>query len=234
MHNFFNPENTFFSALGKLVDMFIVNILWLLLCLPVVTIIPATTAMYYTVVKVIRKERSYAVREFFRSFKRNLKQGIGFSVLFVLLFVIQYIDFQYAYMLMKEGQETGSTLFGIFLVIAVCLIAVFCYVGPVLSRFEMKFSGILKTAFFMSARHLMTTIGLILILAAVLLGSYILVPGIFILPVAGTLLASFLIEKVFKRYMPKKEKITEEKAATEDAGVSGEADTENADEWYLE
>lgn len=232
MNNFFNPENTFFSALGKIVDMFIVNLLWLLLCLPVVTIIPATTAMYYTVVKVIRKERSYVIKEFFRSFKRNIKQGIGLSVLFAVFFVVQYIDFQYAYLLMKEGQETGSTFFGIFLVIAVCLVAVFCYVCPVLSRFEMKFSGILKTAFFMSARHLLTTVGLIVILAAVLLGSYILVPGIFILPVAGTLLASFLIERVFKKYMPKRN--TESKEETEKEAATGENETENTDEWYLE
>ncbi len=229
MNNWLNPDNTFFTIVGKAFDMLVINLLWLFLCLPVVTIIPATTAMYYTVVKVIRRERSYAIKEFFRSFKRNLKQGVLFSILLTAAVFVMYIDFRYALMLMEEGQSTGSSFFGIFLVIALLLSAVFAYISPVLSRFDMKFGGILKTAFFMSTRHILTTLVLLVLGVVVLLGSYVLLPGIFILPVAGTLAASFLIERVFKKYMPSKKEYVEQGTVAD-----AEEREDVSDEWYLE
>lgn len=224
MNNWLNPDNKFFTFMGKAFDMVVLNTIWLILCIPIITIVPATTALYYAVVKVIRRERSYAIKEFFRSFKRNFKQGAVFSVLALLLVFVMYIDFRYAWELMQAQESSGSTYFGVFLVIAILFSSMFAYISPLLSRFEMKISGILKTAFVMATRHLLTTIVLLVLLVGVLLGCYILLPGIFFLPVVGTLLASFLIERVFKKYMPAKEESEEGK---EESG-------QEKDEWYLE
>lgn len=224
MNNWLNPDNKFFTFMGKAFDMVVLNVIWLILCIPVITIVPATTALYYAVVKVIRRERSYAVKEFFRSFKRNFKQGAFFSVLVVILIFVMYIDFRYAWELMQAQESSGSTYFGVFLVISIIFCAMFSYLCPLLSRFEMKISGLLKTSFVMATRHLLTTIVLLALLAGVLLGVYILLPGMFFLPAIGTLLASFLIEKVFKKYMPAKEEPAE---GEEEAG-------QEKDEWYLE
>lgn len=221
MSNFLNPENGFFSFMGKAFDMFVINLLWLLLCIPIVTIVPATTALYYTVVKVIRRERSYAVKEFFRSFKRNFRQGSIFSIIGIVAALVMYIDFRYAWLLTQEQQSSGSMMIGVFLVIAFLICGIFLYLCPVLSRFDMPFGRILKSSFFMSTKHMPTTVVLLVICMAVLLGSYIVPIGIFILPVAGTLLASFLIERVFKKYMPTK-------------GESEGGESPEKDEWYLE
>ena len=224
MNNWLNPDNKFFSFMGKAFDMLVINTIWLILCLPVITIVPATTAMYYAVVKVIRRERSYAIKEYFRSFKRNFKQGLVFSLIAVVLVFVLYIDFRYAWELMKAQETSGSTYLGVFLVISLLFGAMFAYICPILSRFEMKIGGLLKTAFIMSTRHLLTTIGLFGLFVGVLLGCYILLPGVFFLPVVGTLVASFLIERIFKKYMPAKEEPAE-----------GEEETgQERDEWYLE
>lgn len=253
MNNWLNPDNKFFSIMGKAFDMLVVNMLWLAFCvllpmgsillvvqtdvyallvltvLTVIPIVPATTAMYYTVVKVIRRERSYALKEFFRSFKRNFKLGTGYSLLLAAAVFVMYIDFRYAWLLTQQGESAGSTYLGIFLIIALLISAVFTFLCPVLSRFDMKFGAILKTAFFMSTRHILTTLVLIVLMAAVLLGSYVILPGMFFLPVVGTLLASFLIERVFKKYMPAKTERTEEGTV---ADAEDREDTK--DEWYLE
>ena len=164
--------------MGKAFDMVVINVIWLILCIPIVTIVPATTAMYYTIVKVVRRERSYAIKEFFRSFKRNFRQGSLFSVYLVLAAFIMYIDFRYALLLAEQGESSGSTFMGVFLIIALLLCAVFTFLCPVLSRFDMKWGGILKTAFFMSTRHIGTTLVLLVLMAAVLLSCYIVVPGL--------------------------------------------------------
>ena len=51
----FKIENPLMVAMIKIANMMIVSFFWLLCCLPVVTIIPATAALYHTTVKVIRK-----------------------------------------------------------------------------------------------------------------------------------------------------------------------------------
>lgn len=224
MNNWLNPDNKFFTFMGKAFDMVVLNTIWLIMCIPIITIVPATTAMYYAVVKVIRRERSYAIKEFFRSFKRNFKQGAVFSILAVFLIFVMYIDFRYAWELTKAGDSSGSTYMGVFIIIALLFSSMFSYICPLLSRFEMKISGLLKTSFIMATRHFLTTLALLVLLVGVLLGCYILLPGMFFLPVVGVLLASFLIERVFKKYMPAKEEAPE-----------GEMETgQEKDEWYLE
>ncbi len=250
MSNWLNPDNKFFTFMGKAFDVVVLNTIWLLLCLPlpmltvvwamqsgilvlliltvltILPIVPATTALYYAIVKSVRRERSYAIKEYFRSFKRNFKQGCVFSLIAMVLVFVLYIDFRYARELMNIGNSSGSTYFGVFIVIGLLFSAMFAYICPVLSRFEMKISGLLKTSFVMATRHLLTTLVLLVLIAGVLLGCYILLPGIFFLPAVATLLASFLIERVFKKYMPAKEEPV--------LGPDGEEIGQEKDEWYLE
>ena len=51
MGEFFNPEKGIWAWLSTMVDIVGLSVLWIFLCLPVVTIGPATAALYYTVVK---------------------------------------------------------------------------------------------------------------------------------------------------------------------------------------
>lgn len=250
MNNWLNPDNKFFTFMGKAFDTLVLNTIWLLLCipLPVLTvvwiaqtenflfliltvltmlpIVPATTALYYAIVKSVRRERSYAIKEYFRSFFRNFKQGAVFSAIALVLVAVLYIDFEYTWSLIQEGKNSGSTYLGIFIVITLLFCSMYLYVSPILSRFEMKTAGIFKIAFVMGTKHLLTTVVLLVLTAVVLLGCYIFLPGIFFLPAVATLLASFLIEKVFKKYMPEKEE-PELDAAGEEIG-------QEKDEWYLE
>lgn len=100
MSGIFNYENPIFSFLGKVIDLISLSVLWVILCLPIVTIGPATTALYYTVVKVVRKERSYLFREFFKSFKSNFKYGALATIIVVLLAAILWFDFNFAKLMM--------------------------------------------------------------------------------------------------------------------------------------
>lgn len=76
----FNPENLFFRTLSKGVDLVGLSLLWLLLCIPVVTIGPATAALYYTVVKVFRYRKEEAFKTYLKAFRENLRQGISVTL----------------------------------------------------------------------------------------------------------------------------------------------------------
>ena len=69
MGDFFNVDNKFFQGLGKIIDVICLSAFLVFLCIPIVTAGAATTALYYTVNKVIRNNRSYIGREFWHAFK---------------------------------------------------------------------------------------------------------------------------------------------------------------------
>ena len=220
MNYLFSLDSPFISFMSKLVDLMILNIIWLICCIPVVTVIPATTALYYAVVKVIRRDRGHVVKEFFHSFKQNLLQGLIFSVIACVLIYMLHIDFYY--LIEMAGHTVGDSVFsGLIIVLSVVLLAIYMYICPVLSRFGISSLGLIKISFGMALTNLSTTIALVLITAAVVLGCMVFMPGICLFPAAGTLLASFLLEKILKKYLP--------------ANESDENETgPNGDAWYRE
>ena len=72
--NIDGPLMGFLNKTGQLIAL---SVLWLLSCLPVVTIPAATTALYYAVCKTVRHDRGSAVQEYRRSFRVNLLRGMG-------------------------------------------------------------------------------------------------------------------------------------------------------------
>lgn len=74
-------------------DLIILNLLFLLCCIPIVTIGPAITAMYYVTMKMVRNEEAYIARSFFKSFKENFKQGLGIWLIALVLIILEFMDF---------------------------------------------------------------------------------------------------------------------------------------------
>ena len=73
MGRFFNMDNKFFTFMGRIADLCILNIICLVCCIPIVTAGASITAMYYVTLKMVRNEEAYIVRSFFKSFKDNFK-----------------------------------------------------------------------------------------------------------------------------------------------------------------
>ena len=205
--------------MNKICDIILLSVVYVLCCIPVITIGPATTALYYTVVKVVRRERGYLFGEFFKCFKSNFKSGSFLTILLVIAYLILWVDRSYAKTLSEVNTTVGFAMMCVFNAIFLILTLTTIYVFPVLSRFTMKGFPLIKTSFFMSIRHLPSTIGVAIILIVAGLGMYIIPIAFIFVPGLAVLLVSFLIERVFKKYMP---------------APSESAEEEGTDEWYLE
>lgn len=219
MNNFFNMDNGFFTFLSKVCDMLFLSIVGVLLCIPIITIGPAYTAMYYATVKVIRRERGYLFREYFKSFRLNFKRAAILGVILTILFAVVIYDLVWSFNALNGSGEKGSILFGVFVAITVLLVCFTLYAFPVLSRFDMTIKQLIKAASFMSMKHIVTTLGMLIVTAIGLLGLYLMPILIFIIPGVIVFVNSLLMERVLKKYMPKNE--TEEENTKQD-------------EWYLE
>ncbi len=219
MSNLFNPENAFFTFMGKLCDMIMISLLYVILCIPLVTIGPATAALYYTMVKVIRRERGYVSRAFFHSLKENFKVGLIASIFMVAYVAVMIVDYQYAAYLKEIGDSMGNVFTIAFNAILIIALFIFVWIYPVLSRFKVGVKQLFKNALLIAIRHFPSSILLIAIFLAFALGTYFFPPILMISPALCALLSSFLIERVLKKYTPKQE------GTPEETGV---------DEWYNE
>jgi uncharacterized membrane protein YesL len=190
-----------------------------ILCIPVVTIGPANTALYYATVKVIRRERGYLFREFFRSFRLNFKRGAIIGLILTVMYIILGLDLFTAWTAFTPNASMNSIFFGIYLVITFFLISFTIYVFPVLSRFDLTLKQLIKTSLFMSLKHLPYTIVMLIVVVAAAAGILFIPILVVILPATVAFINSLLMERIFKKYIPKDE--------------NGENDT-SKDEWYLE
>ncbi len=219
MGNLFSMDNPIFSFLGKACDVIILSLLWIVLCIPIVTIGPSNTAMYYATVKVIRRERGYLFREFFKSFKLNFKKAFIVGLALTVLYISLGFDLLWAWGNLKNGGTMGSALFGIFGALSLLVVSFSLYVYPILSRFEMTIKQLVKATTFMAMRHFPSTIAMIIITVAGMFVVYLVPIVFFLVPGSVAILNSFFMEKILKKYIPKEE---------------SEEENTSKDEWYLE
>lgn len=196
-----SPLMVFFNKTGELI---LLNVCWLIGCIPIVTIGTSTTALYYAIAKSIRRDTGYPLGEFFRSYKRNLKRGIAATLILILLSAVLYVNREIAANAKEAAGITGVILYdGIFMAMA----GIGVYLFPVLSRFSFGLKEGFKLAFVMAVRFLPMT-ALMIAATAVLLAVwtfFLPMPLILVLPAAWYFVVSFFMEKALLRYMPKPE-----------------------------
>ena len=181
----------------KLVDLLWLSIIFFVTCIPVFTIGPALTALYYTVVKFIRRERGKLAQSYFSCFRSNFKQGLILWLICLVYLAIGLADIYLTHMMSGDG-----TAAQVLRVISWLYLLPFCFLFPwliaYLSRFTDTVGKTLKNVAYLAFCNLGTTLGLVIILAlGVGLGRLlpVLIP---ILPGPICLWMSKSIEKVFR------------------------------------
>lgn len=132
MNKWFDLDSPIMVALSRLADMFFLSIMWLLCCLPVITIGPATAAMYYVALKWARKEDIKISAAFFDAFKKNFKQGVALNLIFLVVGVVLVLDF---FIMSAQGTTYGAITSACFLVLGVWMLGVMFYAYPLQAQF---------------------------------------------------------------------------------------------------
>ncbi len=156
-------NSKFYVILEKISNFFLLNILWIFMCLPIVTFFPATTAMFGVLREWAMKKENGVFRPYFRYFKENFKSSFLVGIVWILVVTILYIDFQ----LISQFSATISTIFiSLLFVLGIIVAFMTIYLFPVMVHYKLSFKGILKNSFFISMMYFPTTILSILIIAS--------------------------------------------------------------------
>ena len=71
----FSPDSKFMRAMSTLGDLMLLNFVFLLCCLPIVTIGAAITALATVAFRIVRGTESGIVSLFFRSFRQSFRRA---------------------------------------------------------------------------------------------------------------------------------------------------------------
>ena len=202
MGKLFDFNNPVMVFLARILDLLFLNLLWLICCIPIVTIVPATTAMYYVTFKMVHNEDSGIARQFFHSFWENMRQGVLLTILFLAGAVVLYLDYFFC---KHVPGVVGNILQFAFAIVGFVYLMVVCYTTPLLSRFENTVKQTIKNAFFLSLRHVKTTliillmhVGPVLVFAFLPeLSNKIMPLWIFLFPAVIAFLSTICLRKVF-------------------------------------
>ena len=130
----FRGDSAYTQIMTKIFNIFWLSILWLLCCIPVLTIGASTIALYYVLLKLVKDEETTVTREFFHSFKQNFLQSLPVTVIVLVVVVVLVADF---HILGAAGRAQGASfMYGFCIVLGIICAAVFSYVFPLLAKFE--------------------------------------------------------------------------------------------------
>lgn len=196
----FSFDNKIFGALGKAVDCVILSVLWLVCCIPVITIGASSTALYYTVHKSIRGNRGYTTKNFFSAFKDNFKPAtLSWIVAFVVQIVLS-LDAYIMWQVLQTGNNMGA-FFYFFLILIAFSIGWVVYTFAYIARFENTVKITLKNAILMELRHLPWSLLVIILFLLAIFLTWLIPILVFLMPASIVLMFDLILERIFRMYM---------------------------------
>lgn len=203
MINIFDYDNAFYNMVRKILYFIELSILWVFFSLPVITIGSASAALYYSIVKAVRREYSYPAREFFRAFRANLKNGIIITILLLLAGITSGLaDVVILFPSFKLETVLDYLLIALFVIKVYLFLGVLLHIFPLMSRFENGVIRLMEKALMLTVRHFVKTFFLIVlfVIIAVVLKGEILFAAI--VPALYYWEKSFLLEPMYQKYYP--------------------------------
>ena len=206
---FFSWDGRFMELINGFGELVMLSVAFLICCIPVVTIGPAMTSLYYAVIKSVRRGRGTPLGEFFSSMKRTLGKGIIVTLEIMAVGAALYIGYRQAVAMNAAAaagisDHDGKVFATVYVILGVLFAAISVYIFPVLSRFTMKTVNMWKLAFVMGLRFLPVTIAVITGTALLIwLQIYVFpIPCVAFVPGCWCFIVTFMMEKVLLHYMP--------------------------------
>lgn len=214
----FSLDNVFGQFMDKIWKCIILNFLCLICSIPIITIGPATTALYAVVFKMAKGEEKEIVKSYFLAFRENFKKSFIIHVIMLFMAAILLLGLYYCKQLQNEF---GLYRYWRYLIYAIgCIyIMVLLYVYPLLAMYENTVKGTLQNALLMPIMHIGWTVLMLAITIVPLYLCYVNADvmkwGLFFYLLCGVAFTAFIYAKILVRifalYRERPEEYAEER-----------------------
>ena len=194
MHKLLEDSNPFARFLSRTVDLCGLNLLWMALCLPVVTAGAATCALHVAVTR-LRRDEGGVFRCFFRAFRRDFRQATALW----LLLAAAGAGLAASFWLTSAWRGAPAIAVRAALCVPMALWTLAAvYSFPLLARFQVSLGGLISDCVLLGLAKFPRTVLLALINLAPVLVVYFLggmSAAVFIWVPVGFALAALAAEK---------------------------------------
>ena len=149
MGNIFRWDSPFMQKVSKAGNLILLNILWILCSIPVLTMGAATAALYHVIFQYQTADEDTAFKPFFRAFIKDFKQATLLWIPTLAIITLLILDLRY---LFAYG---GSSLIWVVVIVAsVVFLMIQTQLLPQVARFENKLGTIIKNAALLTILHM--------------------------------------------------------------------------------
>ena len=214
MGKLFRYDSPFMEKLAMVFNLALLNVLWLITSLPVVTVGASNAAMYAVLFRHLTHEGDDVIKPYFKAFASNFRQST--CVWLPMLAVIAILVMDVSYVLTHP--DVTWLLWIPFVVVLLVLLSLTTYVFGLIARFENTLRDTMRNSFLLFMLNLIPSVSMVLVSNVPLL-IFLFVPQLFFqigllwLLYGMSLFAyvnAFTMLRVFKKHMPQEE--TAEKA----------------------
>ncbi len=163
MRKLFNLDSPFIRFMEHVADFFILNLLTLVCCLPLVTIGAALTAHCKIMQNLVLDEEQTIVKAYFCAFGQNFKQATVVWLIAAILIAMYVVD--YFVIRIYFDEAWAHLTYWILGVLGVVAWGIMCYAFPLIARYENTLKEHLRNSFILALAQLPRTLLLVLLAA---------------------------------------------------------------------
>lgn len=153
--NFFVIDSPVMRFWGRVGDILLLNIVFVVTSIPVITIGTALSALYTVAMKLVRGEDPAIIKEYLKAYKRNFKPATICWLFMAVIGVLLFVDFR----LVAVFSGTAYTVMRLLLAMILGIwLLTFLYLFPYIARFENTILNSMKNALFLSVAHIPSTL----------------------------------------------------------------------------
>lgn len=226
MNQFLKLDSPFFKFMGKIGDIFLLNLMWVVFSIPIITIGASTTAAFSVGMRMARGNDGYVISRFWKSFKQNFKQATIIHIIMLIIGSLLYLDMS----IWAKNSENPVAM--LMMLVTVILSIIYCvevlYVYAVLARFENTIKNTLKNAMLIAIANLPVTILLIIgVVIYLVLNSIMMLMTVLTVMFGMGLLAyifGILYNIAFRRFAPVTDSVEEDYWHMDEEKIDNEND----------
>ncbi len=201
MRNIFSIDNIFFRFMARLSDLILLNFLWIIFSLPIVTIGASTTALFSISLKLASDNEEYIFKEFIDSFKKNFKKS---SIAWIIILAISIILIVNLIFWPRFQSLIGYFTTTLIMFLIFIFLIITPYIFPILSKYEVTLKDIIKFSALLSIKYLPYSLVIIILEATFFIIPIIFPLTIFFMIFIGISLhfyiASYLFNNILNKY----------------------------------
>lgn len=204
-----NLDSPILNFLSRAWDVVLASVLFMISCLPIVTIGAACTAMHSTIMATCNDTCTSVWAKYTGAFKADFKQSTKIWLGYLVVLVVLLLDIL-ACVSYQGTSSFGSVMDGITVFFAVIFVLMLNYTYAVIARYIVTWQQALRNALYLITKYPMTAISVLAVNAAHLFCYWLVFPGVVLaLPITPFLL--FFQEALINRLINKEQGVKKEK-----------------------